>query len=123
MVVSKSLTLVTTSPACSPALAAAPPAVTSCSATPVEAADESLPPTLTPRAESAELPPAMISVATRIARSDGMANPIPMLPDWLPSLEPVDAIEELMPMTDPLRSTSGPPELPGLIAASVCTAR
>ena len=64
----------------------------------------------------------MISVATRIARSDGIANPIPMLPDW-PLLAPVVAIEELIPITDPLRSTSGPPELPGLIAASVCTAR
>ena len=50
---------------------------------------------------------------------------MPMLPDWLPlpEPEPVLAIEELMPTTEPFRSTSGPPELPGLIAASVWTAR
>ena len=32
------------------------------------------------------------------------------------------AIAEFTPTTRPVRSTSGPPELPGLIAASVCTA-
>ena len=34
----------------------------------------------------------------------------------------VVAIAEFTPTTWPRRSTSGPPELPGLIAASVCTA-
>ena len=46
-----------------------------------------------------------------------------MLPDWLLfELPPTVAIAELTPMTEPSRSTSGPPELPGLIAASVCSA-
>ena len=44
------------------------------------------------------------------AMSIGMAKPIPLLPD---------AIAVLMPMTLPSASSSGPPELPGLIAASV----
>ena len=35
---------------------------------------------------------------------------------------PVDWIAELMPMTAPRASSSGPPELPGLIEASVCRA-
>ena len=45
----------------------------------------------------------------------GIANPIPTLP-WPPS--PV-AIWELIPITRPAASSSGPPELPGLIGASV----
>ena len=32
------------------------------------------------------------------------------------------AIAELTPTTAPVASTNGPPELPGLIAASVCSA-
>ena len=44
------------------------------------------------------------------AMSIGMAKPMPLLPD---------AIAVLMPMTLPSASRSGPPELPGLIAASV----
>src|SRR3954454_20315582 len=51
----------------------------------------------------------------------GIAKPTPMLPDS-PVVPPVVAIAELTPTTRPLRSTSGPPELPGLIAASGCTA-
>ena len=44
---------------------------------------------------------------------DGIAKPMPMLP-------PVrDRIAELMPTSWPLRFTSAPPELPGLIDASV----
>ena len=35
---------------------------------------------------------------------------------------PREAIAELIPITAPVASTSGPPELPGLIAASVCKA-
>ena len=42
-----------------------------------------------------------------------MANPTPSLPPLL------DEIAVLMPMTSPSRLTSGPPLLPGLIAASV----
>ena len=44
------------------------------------------------------------------AMSTGMAKPMP---------EPSVATAVLMPTTAPLASTSGPPELPGLIAASV----
>ncbi len=44
---------------------------------------------------------------------DGIAKPMPMLP-------PVrERIAELMPTSSPLRLTSAPPELPGLIDASV----
>ena len=44
------------------------------------------------------------------AMSIGMAKPMPLL---------FEAIAVLMPMTFPPASSSGPPELPGLIAASV----
>ena len=44
------------------------------------------------------------------AMSIGIANPIPLL---------LVAIAVLMPITFPPASSSGPPELPGLIAASV----
>ena len=55
--------------------------------------------------------------------SIGMAKPTPMLPPWSEAIcEPSEAIAELTPTTWPWRLTSGPPELPGLIAASVCTA-
>ena len=47
--------------------------------------------------------------------SIGIAKPMPTLP--LPP--PPVSICELMPMTRPVASSSGPPELPGLIAASV----
>ena len=57
----------------------------------------------------------MICEATFLAVSIGTANPMPTEP-LLP--EPV-AICELMPITRPSASISGPPELPGLIAASV----
>src|SRR5690349_13996040 len=53
-----------------------------------------------------------------------MAKPTPMLPDspLVIEDEPSEAIAELTPTTWPWRFTNGPPELPGLIAASVCTA-
>ena len=55
------------------------------------------------------------SSATRIARLIGIAKPIPMLP-------PVgEKIDVLTPITCPSALTSGPPELPGLIDASVCS--
>ncbi len=47
------------------------------------------------------------------ARLIGMLKPTPSLPP------PLEAIELLIPMTSPFMFTSGPPELPGLIAASV----
>src|SRR5438270_2022958 len=51
----------------------------------------------------------------------GIAKPSPIEPPEDEPKEPSDAvrIDELIPITSPLRSTSGPPELPGLIAASV----
>ena len=51
----------------------------------------------------------------------GIAKPTPMLPPLsLPApADPRVAMAELTPMTSPSRSTSGPPELPGLMAASV----
>jgi hypothetical protein len=45
-----------------------------------------------------------------------------MEPVCEPKDEPSVAIAELTPMTAPVESTSGPPEFPGLIAASVCRA-
>ena len=50
-----------------------------------------------------------------MAVSIGTAKPMPTLPLPLPPV----AICELMPITRPAASSSGPPELPGLIAASV----
>jgi hypothetical protein len=44
----------------------------------------------------------------------GMAKPMPEL--WS---APLEAIMVLMPMTSPWELSSGPPELPGLMAASV----
>ena len=49
----------------------------------------------------------------------GIAKPTPMLPLSPPRLPPTVAMAELTPITSPSMSTSGPPELPGLIAASV----
>ena len=59
--------------------------------------------------------------ATFWASLAGMAKPMPMDPDCSPEeLEPpVEAIELVMPMTLPLPSKSGPPEFPGLMAASI----
>ena len=51
--------------------------------------------------------------ATRFTVLEGMANPKPAL-DW-----EVEEIYVLMPMSSPLSLTRAPPELPGLIAASV----
>ena len=49
----------------------------------------------------------------------GMAKPTPLSLPWpVLVLEP-ETICELMPMTSPAESSSGPPELPGLSAASV----
>ena len=51
----------------------------------------------------------------------GMAKPRPMEPPS-PLEVLLERIEELMPTTSPAMFTSGPPELPGLMAASVWTA-
>ena len=47
----------------------------------------------------------------------GTAKPMPTLPSPLPPV----SICELMPITWPAALSSGPPELPGLIGASVCS--
>ena len=47
----------------------------------------------------------------------GTAKPTPMLP----SARPLLMMAVFMPMTSPRRFSSGPPELPGLMAASVCS--
>ncbi len=57
-------------------------------------------------------------LATFCASLLGMAKPNPMLPDC-PPLEPSEAIDDVTPTTRPWPSTSAPPLLPGLIAASV----
>ena len=59
--------------------------------------------------------PWMMSFATCLARFDRMENPTPMLP----SAPPFVAIAVLMPTTSPFVLTRAPPELPGLIDASV----
>ena len=56
------------------------------------------------------LPPAMSCVITSLAMLIGIAKPIP----W-----PVATIAVFTPMTRPSRFSSGPPELPGLMDASV----
>ena len=52
----------------------------------------------------------------------GIAKPSPIEPVWPLKDVPRDAIAELTPMTAPVELTSGPPEFPGLIAASVWSA-
>ena len=47
----------------------------------------------------------------------GTAKPMPMLPARCASVK----IAVFMPITSPRTFSSGPPELPGLIAASVCS--
>ena len=70
-------------------------------------------------------PDSMSCLATFSASLTGMAKPMPMLPEppLSPELErPIVAIELVMPMTRPFSSNRGPPEFPGLMAASIWTA-
>jgi hypothetical protein len=68
---------------------------------------------LLPPSSGWPIEPFSISEATFLTVLIGIAKPTPLLvPDSL-------AICALMPMTWPLRFSSGPPELPGLMAASV----
>ena len=60
-------------------------------------------------------PPLSSFGTTCLTVSTGTAKPTPL--DWRDE----EAICELTPITRPLASSSGPPELPGLIAASVCS--
>src|SRR4051794_28399637 len=63
-------------------------------------------------------PPRSAWARTALTTSDGIANPIPTLPAlswlWLGLNK-----TELMPITSPWRLINAPPELPGLIGASV----
>jgi hypothetical protein len=63
----------------------------------------------------------MISSATRFAWLIGMEKPTPMFPLWVDEDDddPADAMATLTPMISPWALTSAPPELPGLMAASV----
>ena len=65
------------------------------------------------------LPVSMICSTVRRTWLIGIAKPTPMLPPSPVRLPPTVAIAELTPTTSPSRLTSGPPELPGLMAASV----
>ena len=56
----------------------------------------------------------MIRSAISLAVSEGTAKPTPMLPP-----DPSVRIDVFIPITRPWRSASAPPELPGLIGASV----
>ena len=69
------------------------------------------------------MPVAMISFATLLARSTGIAKPIPMFPlddspDDVGTVAPADGT----PTSWPVQLTIAPPLLPGLMAASVWTA-
>ena len=60
-----------------------------------------------------------ISSTMRLAVSIGMAKPRPIEPACEPAAVPIVAMAEFTPITAPVPSSSGPPELPGLMAASV----
>ena len=59
------------------------------------------------------LPPVLAEATTTLTMFTGMAKPMP----WLPP--DCEKMAVLMPMSRPALSTSAPPELPGLMAASV----
>ena len=71
----------------------------------------------TPKNGLVDLPVAINSSITRLASLIGIEKPSPMFPLTPP--EETVAIAELTPMILPKESRSAPPELPGLIAASV----
>ena len=71
-----------------------------------------------PRRACVGVSPASICSITGITSSIGIAKPRPIEPPC-PADSPLVLMEELMPTTSPFMSTSGPPLLPGLIAASV----
>ena len=73
----------------------------------------------TPRSAWRTDPVRISSSAIPRAVSIGIAKPSPIEPPSLPDVAPMLRIAVLMPITAPVESTSGPPELPGLIAASV----
>src|SRR6266545_2866375 len=109
----RSPALVMTSPPARPAFSAGLPLATLLTVAPPLA---SAVVTFTPRYGWVTLVPLIRLCATALTRLPGIAKPTPMLPSLCPDV----AIAVLMPITWALRSTSAPPELPGLIAASVC---
>ena len=78
--------------------------------------------TLAPMTGYRASPVRRIWSAVTLTCSIGIAKPTPMLPASPCTAPPVVAMAELTPTTWPRRFTRGPPLLPGLIAASVCTA-
>ena len=65
------------------------------------------------------MPSSSSCLTTLLTVFDGTAKPIPLLLAEPPAVEPLDSICEFTPITRPAESSSGPPELPGLSAASV----
>ena len=109
--------LTSTSPAARPARPAGPPAATWVTRRPptrFHPRRSSAPATSSPTQARRTFPNRRSSSATRRARSIGIANPIPTDPPELVK------IELFTPTTSPTAFASGPPELPGLIGASVC---
>ena len=104
-----------TSPAFTPALSAGPPGVTVVTSAPGGALGSVGSDVSTPRYGRAILSPFSSRGTTSRTVFDGTAKPMPTLPCELPAV----AICELTPMTRAVSSSSGPPELPGLIGASV----
>src|SRR3954462_13520174 len=99
------------SPGLTPALAAGPPGPALLTTAP----DWSFAvPLVTPRKAWWILPPCSICGTTCLMVDTGTAKPTPALESPLSVL-----ICELTPITWPRPSSTGPPELPGLIAASV----
>ena len=99
------------SPGTIPAVSAGPPGTTVCTIGPSSTVTVS-----TPRYGCSTSPSSRSCGTIFLAVSIGTAKPIPTLP---PSSPPPVRIAELMPMTRPAASISGPPELPGFSAASV----
>ncbi len=112
-----------TSPVCRPASAAGDPDDTSTTLAPRRVTPSAVAVAscmVTPRNACSAEPSLMSWSAMFVARFTGMANPSPIEPDCSP-LMPLDivAIDDVMPMTWPCALNRGPPELPGLIAASI----
>ena len=107
--------LTSRAPGLIPASAAGEPGVTRATRTPRERpkSSASTASTSSPSQARRTSPYRARSAAILSARSTGIAKPRPSLPPER------DRIEALMPITCPSALTSGPPELPGFMAASV----
>src|SRR6185369_6592004 len=106
---------VTTSPACRPPCSAGPFVVTDAICAPAVDVVVGAGAISTPSHACWTVRPSLRPGSTWRTVLDGTAKPMPTLPEDMPLV----AICELTPMTLPPSSSSGPPELPGLIAASV----